>query len=42
MMSEHEEAAETQTPPASEQRGGLHSIGREVIIVVGTALVLAS
>jgi len=40
VTSEHDEAADTAPPPV-ERRGGMHSLAREVVIVVGTALVLS-
>ena len=44
MTSEHEEAAdtaETAGPPVQSRTGGVHGLAREVVIVVGTALVLS-
>jgi len=41
MMSEHDEAADTAPPPPEPRRTGPQGLAREVIIVVGTALVLS-
>lgn len=41
MTSEHDEAADTAPQPAVDRRGGMHGMAREVVIVVGTALVLS-
>lgn len=40
-MTEKDSAAEAAPPAEAHRRGGLHGLAREVVIVVGTALVLS-